>query len=505
MSVTISTAKVNSIAQRKGLPRWLEFLLALISLILLLPLLLVVAVIVKLTSKGPVLFRQERVGRFGKNFMLYKFRTMRVGNRGPQVTIKKDNRITWIGNILRKTKLDELPELWNIVRGDLSIVGPRPEVPNYVSLANPLWQEVLQVRPGITDTVTLRLRNEEEMLAAAKDPEQYYLDVLQPEKLKGYLSYLQNRSLKSDLWVIKETFVAIVFPFESPPPGIEEEHTQTENQQQKSFIADVFNFGRIKVIADFVILVLAFIVSYLLRFEFVIPKEIYRDVFIQTVMVVMLEYFILYISNIRKFIWRYISLAELSTFVRAAIFSAVPLIILRLTLSYSWHELRIPLSVILMNSIYAFGGLMGIRIFRRLMFERYEKRKISARTLSDNRKPVFLIGAGRAGQMAAREITLRGDSNFEIKGFIDDDISKQGKVILGIKVCGTTKDLSRLTKEMNVDNAILTIAHAPAEELQRIVEICDEAELNLRIMPGLYKLIDDHAGHKKIVDAKAEA
>jgi lipopolysaccharide/colanic/teichoic acid biosynthesis glycosyltransferase len=505
MSATVSTTKVNSIAQHKGLPRWLEFFLASGALILLLPLLLVVAVIVKLTSRGPVLFQQERVGRFGKNFTLYKFRTMRVGNAGPQVTIKKDNRITWIGNILRKTKLDELPELWNIVRGDLSIVGPRPEVPKYVSLDNPLWQEVLQARPGITDTVTLRLRNEEEMLAAAKDPEQYYMDVLQPEKLKGYLSYLQNRTFKSDLWVIKETFVAIVFPFEAPPPKIEEDHTQTETQQQKSFIAKVFSFGRLKVAVDITILILAFIISYLLRFEFVIPREIYGYVFIQTVMVVTLEYSILYISNIRKFIWRYISLAELSTFIRAAIFSAVPLIILRLTLSHSWHELRVPLSVILMNSIYGFGGLMGIRIFRRLMYERYEKRRISAKALSNNRKPVFLIGAGRAGQMAAREIKGRGDSNFEIKGFIDDDNSKQGKVILGIKVCGTTKDLPRLTKEMNIDNAILTIAHAPAEELQRIVEICGEAELNLRIMPGLYKLIDDHAEHKKVVDAKAEA
>lgn len=505
MSATIKTFEDVPVAVPDGIPRWVEFPIALLVLILISPLLLLVAVIIKLTSKGPVIFKQERVGHFGKNFTLYKFRTMRVGNTGPQVTVKKDNRITWIGGVLRRTKFDELPELWNIVRGDMSIVGPRPEVPNYVAKDNSLWQEVLLARPGVTDPVTLRLRNEEELLATAKDPEQYYLDVLQPEKLKGYLNYVRNRSLKVDLWVIKETIVAIVFPFEAPPPRVEEEHSQAENEKQRGWLYSFISYGNLKAVGDFGILMAAFIFSYLLRFEFAIPHEIYSNVLLQMLIVVTFQYFILYLSNIRKFIWRYISLSEIGTFVRAAIISAIPLVAFRF-MSFGFLDgLRVPLSVILMDGIYAFGGLVGLRIFRRVMYERYEKKLISTKKLGADRKPAFLIGAGRAGQMAAREIKGRGDSNFEIKGFIDDDFSKQGKVIHGIKVCGTTKDLPRLASEMDVFNAILTIAHARAEELERIVGICEDAQMDLRIMPGLYKLIDEHPEQKQLSSSEAEA
>lgn len=477
---------------RDGLPRWFEMPVALLFLILISPLFVLIALAIKLTSKGSVLFRQERVGRYGNPFTLFKFRTMRDSNDGPQVTVKKDKRITWIGSILRRTKVDELPELWNIVRGDMSIVGARPEVPKYVSIDNPLWCEVLQSRPGITDPVTLRLRNEEEMLATAKDPVKYYLEVLQPEKLKGYLSYLRARTWKTDLRVIKDTLVAIVFPFESPPPILEEEHATIEIQHQQTFIRSFIGFGRLRMLADVSILIFAFIFSYLLRFEFSIPKELFREALLQLAVVVTFQYFILHISGISKFIWRYISLEELGTFIRAAIFSGLPFIVFRLLKLDFLTELRVPLSITLMDSLYAFGGLMGIRILRRLMFERYAKRKISTKNLSANRKSVFLIGAGRSGQIAAKEIMGRGDSNFIIEGFIDDDPLKQGKVIMGIKVCGTTKDLSHLSKASGVENAILTIAHAREEDLQRIISACEEAELNLRIMPGLYKLLDEN-------------
>ena len=143
---------------------------------------------------------------------------------------------------------------------------------------------------------------------------------------------------------------------------------------------------------------------------------------------------------------------------------------------------------------------MGIRIFRRMTYERYEKRQISAKSLGADRIPMFLIGAGRAGQIAAREIMGRGDSNFEVAGFIDDDRSKIGKVILGIKVCGITNDLPRLANEMVVENAMLTISDASAEDLRRIIKTCEKAELNLRIMPGLYKLFDAPSFDEKVVD-----
>ena len=160
-----------------------------------------------------MLFRQQRVGRKGKNFTLYKFRTMREGCVGPQVTAKGDARITPIGKILRKTKLDEFPEFWNVLKGDLSLVGPRPEVPRYVDLNNQRWQLVLEARPGITDPVTLTLRNEEAILADAKEEhERFYLETLQPLKLQGYLQYLSQRTWRSDLRVLGQTCLIVLFP-----------------------------------------------------------------------------------------------------------------------------------------------------------------------------------------------------------------------------------------------------------------------------------------------------
>jgi lipopolysaccharide/colanic/teichoic acid biosynthesis glycosyltransferase len=207
----------------KGIPRIIEAGLAFVVLIACSPLLIVSAVLILATSPGPVLFRQQRVGRFGKPFTILKFRSMRVQNGGPQITAKGDSRVTAIGRRLRKSKLDELPELWNLVRGDLSLVGPRPEVPKYVNLENPLWQKVLEVRPGITDPVTLQLRNEEELLQTCNcDPEQFYLETLQPYKLLGYAEYIQRRTWRTDIEVLYRSVLAILLPGTAPHPKIEE-------------------------------------------------------------------------------------------------------------------------------------------------------------------------------------------------------------------------------------------------------------------------------------------
>jgi len=199
-----------------------ELLLALGGLVVSSPFLFLGAALIRATSSGPVLFRQKRMGRVGKPFELIKLRSMRVESKGAQVTAKGDARVTPVGRLLRKTKLDELPELWNVARGELSLVGPRPEVPKYVDLEDPLWQKVLEARPGITDPVTLRLRNEEELLGRQKDPEGFYTAVLQPYKLRGYVEYLDGRTPWSDLRVLWHTLLAVLTPSRTPPPSIDE-------------------------------------------------------------------------------------------------------------------------------------------------------------------------------------------------------------------------------------------------------------------------------------------
>jgi lipopolysaccharide/colanic/teichoic acid biosynthesis glycosyltransferase len=198
---------------RSGIPRWLEAIAAGCLLVALAPVLAILAAGVRLSSVGPVLFRQERVGRQGRRFIMLKFRSMRVNGRGPAITARSDDRVTAFGRYLRKTKLDELPEFWNVLRGDMSLVGARPEVPAYVDFENPAWREVLKWRPGLTDPVTVELRNEEELIESVEgDRDTYYRSVLLPYKLEGYLRYLRERSFRSDISVLWTTVVAICLP-----------------------------------------------------------------------------------------------------------------------------------------------------------------------------------------------------------------------------------------------------------------------------------------------------
>lgn len=209
-------------SDEKGIPRPVEVAACLAGSVVVLPLVLLAAILIKSTSDGPALFRQERVGRGGRIFSLLKLRTMTANSRGPQVTATGDPRITLLGRLLRKMKIDELPALWNVIRGDLSLVGARPEVPKYVDIEDPLWRTVLGSRPGITDPVTIRLRNEEELLAGFEDPEPFYLTKLQRYKLLGYARYLRNRTWRSDMLVLAKTMFAIALPEKAPPPTVKE-------------------------------------------------------------------------------------------------------------------------------------------------------------------------------------------------------------------------------------------------------------------------------------------
>lgn len=183
-----------------------------LGLIVLSPLFLVLAIWIKLDSKGPVFYRQVRVGRNNKDFRIFKFRSMRVGSdKGSLITIGgRDPRITRSGYFIRKFKLDELPQLINVFVGDMSLVGPRPEVRHYVDYWTPEQMHVLDVRPGITDPASIKFCNESELMAQAEDPEKYYIEVIMQEKIKIYLEYVENHSFLGDIGLIFKTFWTIV-------------------------------------------------------------------------------------------------------------------------------------------------------------------------------------------------------------------------------------------------------------------------------------------------------
>ena len=192
--------------------RLFDIFFSILGLVVLSPLFLVVAVWIKLDSRGPVFYRQVRVGRHNRDFHIFKFRSMRVGSdKGSLVTIGgRDPRITRSGYIIRKLKLDELPQLINVLKGDMSFVGPRPEVRHYVDYWTEEQMVVLSVRPGITDPASIKFRNENELMATAENPEEYYINVIMQEKLKLYIEYVNSHSLISDIRLIFKTLWVII-------------------------------------------------------------------------------------------------------------------------------------------------------------------------------------------------------------------------------------------------------------------------------------------------------
>lgn len=192
--------------------RLFDIVASALGLIILSPLFIVLAIWIKLDSKGPVFYRQVRVGKNNKDFRIYKFRSMRVGaDKGSLVTIGgHDPRITRSGYFIRKYKFDELPQLINVLIGDMSLVGPRPEVRHYVDYWTPEQMHVLDVKPGITDPASIRFRNENELLNKAEDPEKYYIEVIMQEKNKLYLEYVDKHSFFYDIALIFKTLWVIV-------------------------------------------------------------------------------------------------------------------------------------------------------------------------------------------------------------------------------------------------------------------------------------------------------
>jgi lipopolysaccharide/colanic/teichoic acid biosynthesis glycosyltransferase len=186
--------------------RIFDFSSSFIGLIVLSPLLIFISLAIKIDSTGPVLFSQKRVGKDGKVFILVKFRTMMVNqNSNNTATEKGDDRITRIGAFLRKYKLDELPELWNVLKGEMSLVGPRPDVPGYADNLKGEDRRILKLRPGITGTASLKYANEEEILSAQDDPQKYNDEVIFPDKVKVNLEYYKNQSLWLDIKIIFAT------------------------------------------------------------------------------------------------------------------------------------------------------------------------------------------------------------------------------------------------------------------------------------------------------------
>ena len=190
--------------------RLLDIVLSAMGIVVFSPLYLLIGLMVRIQMGAPVLFSQERIGKDGKPFRIFKFRSMRKDNAGLKITTGNDSRITPVGRFLRKSKIDELPQLINVLVGDMSFVGPRPEVADYVNLYTPYQRQVLLVRPGITGLASIRFRNENDLLTASDDPNRTYVEQIMPRKIDLDLEYIPHASVFYDIKLIFQTFAVVI-------------------------------------------------------------------------------------------------------------------------------------------------------------------------------------------------------------------------------------------------------------------------------------------------------
>jgi FlaA1/EpsC-like NDP-sugar epimerase len=255
---------------------------------------------------------------------------------------------------------------------------------------------------------------------------------------------------------------------------------------------------------DLLVLIAAFTLAYLVRFDFALPETERTHFLMQVIPVVLFQFVLLRLAGIYTFIWRYVGMAELRTFLKAAFYSAIPLLLTRLFLNEEFQSLRIPVSITLMDTVLAFGGVLGVRVLRRDIYETWGKRNHVNGKGKTGQRSILLIGAGRAGVMVAKEIQSRSDTDLHIAGFVDDAPQKHGSAIHGIKVVGTTNELPRLVRELNIDHVVVAIAQASRADFRRILDICERIPVKVRTVPSLYEVLQGKLRVSRIRDVQVE-
>jgi lipopolysaccharide/colanic/teichoic acid biosynthesis glycosyltransferase len=320
--------------------RFIDVSVSLAALLVLSPLLALIAVAIKLDSRGPVLFRQERVGRGMRRFRVFKFRTMRhEPNNGMLVTVAGDDRITRIGRFLRKSKLDEFPQFLNVLIGDMSLVGPRPEVPKYVELFAKDYEIVLGVRPGLTDPASFKYRNEGALLQRAADPEREYIERILPDKIKLGKAYVAEASLSLDLVLILKTLLEAV--------GLE----------AAPMARGVIRHRRpIVVFIHLALVVISYYSAWHLRFDGNIPSREMRLFWQFLPWLLLIRANVFAIFRLYQGLWRYTSLNDGVNITVAVLSSIVPFVLL---VRFGYGEVAHPRSVFIIDAVLLIASMWG--------------------------------------------------------------------------------------------------------------------------------------------------
>lgn len=473
------------------LKRALDIVLSAIGLAILMPFLVAIAVAIKLDTPGPVFYRQERVGRHGRTFRIFKFRSMtwQPADDGRQLTVAGDSRITRVGAVLRHYKLDELPQLIDVLRGTMSLVGPRPEVSRYVRHYPPEVREtVLKVRPGITDFASLKYRHENELLARAADPEREYIDAILPAKLRYAADYAQNPTLADDLRVLGLTLQTIFLP-----PLSAEGVFRMKDRRLWVWLDEAMSglqaWRRVfTLLADAAIIVAAWHLAYLFRLgveRWQPGRPQYDDLVLMGVVVVYL--FTLVASGAQRTPWRFAGFDDFRRMVVACVLaglaSAAGVLMAQLS--------GVARAVLVLHPIFSAAGLVSARMWYRMVWEHAHSRATLGE--ADSRRAI-VMGAGEAARRLVAGIHRR--DGWVVLGLLDDDPAKRGRRVGGVPVLGTLKDLRKLHIGSGATHVILAMPRATPEQRQQALVIAQDTGLPVLTVPSESEL-QVHSGESR--------
>ena len=468
--------------------RLLDVAAAGLGLLLLAPLFLLLAVAIRLDSPGPVFFRQERVGRHGVPFRIFKFRTMAAEQEGArQLTPTGDRRVTRVGRVLRRFKLDELAQLIDVFRGTMSLVGPRPEVPRYVEHYPPDWRERLfSVRPGITDFASVRFRDEGDLLATADDPEREYIDVILPTKLRTSLYYVDNPSLANDLRVLGLTLRTVV----SPSPRSTRRWLVMDNSKLWSRIDQLLSTlnprnRAIAMAVDALTVLACWHATYLFRlgFERWQPGRPWYDDYVSFGVVAAYVVFTS-LTGVPRGPWRFFGFDDFKRIMAgcamAGLVSAVIVLMFQLS--------GVARAVLLLHPLFCIVGLSLLRMAYRMVWE-HARSKVGGAEAVPRR--AIVLGAGEAARRLIAEIHRR--DGWTVLALLDDDPAKRGLRIGGVSVAGALVDLTMPHVLLGATHVIVAMPGARVEERDRAIALARHTGLAVMSVPSRLELQPEEA------------
>ena len=483
-------------AWQRAVKRALDLVLGSIAFVLLTPVMVLVAVAVALDSAGPVVYGAQRIGRHGKPFTMWKFRSMARGAEriGPAVTGAYDFRVTRVGAFLRRTKLDELPQLLNVLAGQMSLVGPRPESPRYVALWTEEERAILAVRPGITGPTQVTYINEEELLVG--DPHDAYESELMHAKLAVDLDYVRRFSLRRDLAIVGKTVVRILSAGERRTNRPRRRYTLGERLRSAKpgpMLLDALLAGIAAALA----------VGLRIDRNNIVAAVATYWVFVPLVAMVRPIGFLIAGAYLR--VWRYPTISDAALVVGSLAAGSLIMTFVIFVVMQPWAfpgSVGFPRSAIIIEFLISFLVLGGIRFASRIRQEGLED--AGPPSAAGPPRPVLIYGAGEAGAMLAREMRRNRSLRLELVAFLDDDPSRRGQQVYGVEVVGPLRDLPLVVAEREVAEVIVAQPHIGGDRLRQVVALCEAAGVAVRTLPAVTELLDETVSVNRVRPVRVE-